>query len=203
MIESARSGIMPTVTASPAPSASAPLPAAADPSLTREAARARLARMVERDYRLIWRLLRRLGLPQAAADDATQQVYLIAAERLADIHEGKERSFAYGTALRVAQSFRRQRQREPRDLESYEHTLAARGPDPEQLADQHRARDQLDAVLARLPLDLRTAFVLFELEGLTSPEIAALFELPLGTVASRIRRAREQFRALAKPHGEP
>ncbi len=36
--------------------------------------------------------------------------------------------------------------------------------------------------------------MLFELEGLSSPEIAASLEIPLGTVASRLRRAREQFR---------
>ena len=45
---------------------------------------ARLKRMIQDDYRLIWRLLRRLGVPADGADDATQQVFLIAAERLAE-----------------------------------------------------------------------------------------------------------------------
>ena len=40
-------------------------------------------------------------------------------------------------------------------------------------------------------------FILYEIEGLTSPEIAQLLEIPLGSVASRLRRAREQFRAAA------
>ena len=39
--------------------------------------------------------------------------------------------------------------------------------------------------------------MLYELEGLTSPEIAELLEIPLGSVASRLRRAREQFRSAA------
>ena len=43
--------------------------------------------------------------------------------------------------------------------------------------------------------DLRTAFVLFELEGLSVPEIAEVVKIPTGTVASRLRRAREQFGA--------
>jgi RNA polymerase sigma-70 factor (ECF subfamily) len=51
-------------------------------------------------------------------------------------------------------------------------------------------------VLEQLPLDLRAVFVLFELEGMTSPEIAELSGVPLGTVASRLRRAREHFREL-------
>ena len=42
--------------------------------------------------------------------------------------------------------------------------------------------------------ELAEIFVLFELEDLTSPEIAALLEIPLGTVASRLRRARAEFR---------
>jgi RNA polymerase sigma-70 factor, ECF subfamily len=156
------------------------------------AQQARLARMIERDYRLIWRLLRRLGLPPEQADDAAQQVFLIAAERLADIREESERSFAFGTALRVAQSQRRRTARAPAPIDDGLHVSPL--PDPEQLTDQRRARERLDAALAALPLELRTTFVLFELEGLTSPEIAELAGIPLGTVASRLRRAREQFR---------
>ena len=50
--------------------------------------RARLEGMVARDYRLIWRLLRRVGLWTASADDGAQQVFLIAAERVDDIQLG-------------------------------------------------------------------------------------------------------------------
>jgi hypothetical protein len=56
----------------------------------------RLTRMVERDYRLIWRLLRRMGVREQAVDDATQQVFTVAAERLADIDPRSERSFVFG-----------------------------------------------------------------------------------------------------------
>jgi RNA polymerase sigma-70 factor (ECF subfamily) len=76
--------------------------------------------------------------------------------------------------------------------------LSAREPDPEALAGQRRACEQLDRVLDALPLELRSVFVLFELEGMTSPEIASVAGLPLGTVASRLRRARERFHALCQ-----
>lgn len=157
-------------------------------------ARARLEQMIARDYRMLWRLLRRLGVSAADVDDATQQVFLIAAERLADIRAESERSFLYGTALRVAQSFRRRDQRGRAEVEH--ESVAAKTPDAEALVAQRRAREQLDRVLEALPLELRSVFVLFELEGMTAPEIAALSELPLGTVASRLRRARERFRVL-------
>ena len=51
----------------------------------------------------------------------------------------------------------------------------------------------LDRILEQMDLDLRAVFVLFELEELTTSEIAALLEIPTGTVASRLRRARETF----------
>ncbi len=49
-----------------------------------------------------------------------------------------------------------------------------------------------------MPADLRVIFVLFELEGLEVQQIAALQEIPLGTASSRLRRAREEFSAIAK-----
>jgi RNA polymerase sigma-70 factor (ECF subfamily) len=50
----------------------------------------------------------------------------------------------------------------------------------------------LDKVLAELPEDLRAIIVLFELEELRTPEIAEALGIPVGTVASRLRRARAQ-----------
>jgi RNA polymerase sigma-70 factor (ECF subfamily) len=155
---------------------------------------ARLSALISNEYRLIWRLLRRLGVAEHGIDDATQQVFLVAAERLDDIKPGSERSFAFGTALRLAQSLRRRSARETPDAGADESPSALPGPD--ELAEQRRARATLDRLLDELPLELRTVFVLFELEGMTSPEIAELVDVPLGTVASRLRRAREAFHAL-------
>ena len=150
--------------------------------------------MIENDYRLIWRLLRRLGVPPHGVDDAVQQVFLIAAERLDDIRENSERAFAFGTALRVAQTLRRRSAREQMGAEADRNVSPL--PSPEELADQHRAREVLGRVLDGMPFELRTVFVLFELEELSSPQIAALENLPLGTVASRLRRARARFHEL-------
>jgi RNA polymerase sigma-70 factor (ECF subfamily) len=61
--------------------------------------------------------------------------------------------------------------------------------------DQRRADIQLcDLALSKVAPDLAEVFVLFEIEEMSSPEIASLLEIPLGTVASRLRRAREDFR---------
>jgi RNA polymerase sigma-70 factor, ECF subfamily len=157
---------------------------------------ARLERMFHADYRFIWRLLRRLGVPHDQVDDAAQQVFLIAAERLNDILEHRERSFAFGTALRIAQTLRRRAQREtPSD--AYDERPSSL-PAPDELTDQRRNRELLDRVLDKLPLELRSVFILYELEAMSSPEIAELAEIPLGTVASRLRRARAQFKSLVE-----
>ena len=49
-------------------------------------------------------------------------------------------------------------------------------------------------MLEHMPDELREAFVLFELEELSPPEVARMLEVPVRTVASRVRRAREQLR---------
>jgi RNA polymerase sigma-70 factor (ECF subfamily) len=68
-------------------------------------------------------------------------------------------------------------------------------PGVEELIDRRRARELLDEILAAMTMELRLVFVLFEVEQLTMAEIARMLELPPGTVASRLRRAREDFAA--------
>jgi RNA polymerase sigma-70 factor, ECF subfamily len=131
---------------------------------------------------------------ESDADDASQQVFLVAYRRLNDIAPGSERAFLLQTAVRVAADFRRSRKRrreeDGQDLRSFADTSAS----PEDLVDRQRACAILDRVLASMPMDLRTVFVLFEIEGLTMVEISSAIEIPSGTVASRLRRARAVFR---------
>lgn len=149
-------------------------------------------------YSSIWRLLRRLGVPAAQVDDAAQEVFWVAARRLADIETGREHSFLYGVALRVASNWHRAaRSVPPLDAELLE-TLRDGSPSPEQVAEERQARALLDLALDQLPLELRTVLVLFELEGLPVKDIASLEGLPVGTAASRLRRAREEFSLVAK-----
>lgn len=156
---------------------------------------ARLRAMLADHFDFIWRSLRRFGLDEHRADDAAQQVFVVASRKLDAIVAGSERSFLFGTAIRVASDVRRSaayRREIPHadpgiDLEG--------GVRPDEVLDQRRARALLDATLDAMDLDLRSVLVLFELEEMTLTEIAALLELPRGTVASRLRRAREEFAA--------
>lgn len=172
-------------------------------------AEARLRAMVDEHFDFIWRSLRRLGVLPGDVDDCAQQVFVVASRRLDAIAPGSERSFLFGTAMRVASGDRRTRAR--RREVSLEHGAGGADDDPageeaggahhpglspEDAADQRRARALLDEVLAQMPIDLRTVFVLFELEEMSTPEIAELLEIPGGTAASRLRRAREEFQRL-------
>ena len=166
-------------------------PADARPKGRPPADRARLEQMFVAHHAMVWRTLRRRGLDADAAADATQQTFLVAAERLGDINLDSERAFLVGTALRVAFSVGRKTVRW--QLEDDMDLRAAAGRD---VLDKQAAIELCDLALSKVDAELAEIFVLFELDGLSSPEIAALLEIPLGTVASRLRRAREQFRAV-------
>jgi len=153
----------------------------------------RVAGLVRKHYAFVWRLLRRLGLREGDADDAAQQVFMTASGRLRLVDPGRERSFLYGVALNVGARARRslvRRREEP--LEGISEREAGE-PNAEQALEQRQARQLLDRMLDQMPEDLRAVFVLFELEELSTPEIAELCEIPVGTAASRLRRAREDF----------
>ena len=151
------------------------------------------SQFVRHHFAFVWRVLRRLGLSSADADDAAQRVMMAATKRLGEIRVGRERAFLYRTsAFIVARERRSQRRRAEEqavDLDRHRHP----GADPEALLSERRALERLDAILNRMPNELRTAFVLFEIEGLSKEEVAEALEIPAGTAASRLRRAREDF----------
>jgi RNA polymerase sigma-70 factor (ECF subfamily) len=64
---------------------------------------------------------------------------------------------------------------------------------PEEIARSRQARAVLDEILDVIPEGLRSVFTLYELEEMTMAEISVLLEIPAGSVASRLRRAREIF----------
>jgi RNA polymerase sigma-70 factor (ECF subfamily) len=161
-----------------------------------DADQARLRRAFQQNYAGVWRSLRRMGVAADRADDAAQQVFLIALNALGRIREGSERAFLYGTAMRLAHGMRRRGEREVPSLGL--ELVPSPVPTPDQLTDQKRAREVLDEFIVGLDVDTRTVFVLTEFDGFTTPEIAELLEVPLGTAASRLRRARESLQAMMR-----
>ena len=198
-----RDEALPLAGLGPEPAEASPRRGAASPSArggatSSSASDARLRALVTENLAFVWRSLVRLGVPRADAEDAVQQVFLVASRKLASIEPGSERAFLFGAALRIASRARRTQQRRREVLEAEPHDRLDPTPDPEELLDRARARAALDGILDTMPLELRAVFVLFNLEQLTIAEIAALVDLPAGTAASRLRRAREHFQAAVR-----
>jgi RNA polymerase sigma-70 factor (ECF subfamily) len=158
-----------------------------------------LEALAREHFSFIWRSLRRLGVPHHAVDDAAQQVFEVAARRLDEIEPERAKAFLFKSALFVASEARRAwALSHARAAEADVDTLRGSAPSPEDSALTGEKRALMDRVLNGLEPDLRTVFVLYELEELELQEIAELVGIPRGTVASRLRRAREAFHAEVK-----
>jgi RNA polymerase sigma-70 factor (ECF subfamily) len=166
-------------------------------SLAEDDSSANIDALLSAHFAFIWRVFRRLGLGPADADDATQQVFMIAATKLDQIEPRRERAFLYGIAVRVRSHARRaERRRREVLVGDIVEAPAAPGPAPDVEVELAEARRLLDELLAKLPDKLRRVLVLAEIEGLEVAAIAECEGIPAGTAASRLRRGRARFRVL-------
>jgi RNA polymerase sigma-70 factor, ECF subfamily len=150
--------------------------------------------MIDAHMRFVARTLKKAGVPPSELDDEVQRTFIVAASRIGDVHLGAERTFLYQVALNVAAHTRRRmaRRREVLDNKVPERieTLAT----PEQLTSRREMRQLIDQVARHMGDALYQVFRLHEFEGANLKEIARRIGVPRGTVASRLRRARAQFR---------
>jgi RNA polymerase sigma-70 factor (ECF subfamily) len=158
----------------------------------------RLRGLIATYHSMVWRTVRNLGVLDGDIDDAVQQVFIIASNKLESIDEGRERSFLAGVAVRIASRSRRtrERRREAVDVEPPEQPASWACPVEE--LDRIEARRLFEDLLDTMSPELRLVFVMYEVEELTLAEIAVALELAPGTVASRVRRARQLFVARAR-----
>jgi len=144
----------------------------------------------------VWRNLRRLGVSLAEVDDRTQEVFVVAHRRWATFedHGHGPRAWLFQILLRVVSDARRHRRRHPEDADGG--VAEGRRSEPaSQLDDiaRREAVEQLDRALARIEVGRRAVLVLHEIEEMTAPEIAKAMNLPLNTVYSRLRVARDEL----------
>jgi RNA polymerase sigma-70 factor (ECF subfamily) len=139
----------------------------------------------------------RLGGPGQDVDDLMQDVFLIALRKL-DEFEGRSKvtTWLYGIAARVVSSARRRsRFKQLIGFQPAHEPVESRTP-----ADLFEDREASDVVydsLDKLSERKRTVFVLYEIEGLSGEEIAAIVDCPLKTVWTRLHHARREFFANA------
>ncbi len=148
-------------------------------------------------FRFVWRSLRRLGVPESDVADAVQDVFIVVHRRLGEF-EGRSKvtTWLYGICYRVARDRRRLahvRRRAPDDDGQLDERPDEHA-DVAAAAERKQGLELLDTILDEMPIEQRAVFTLFELEAMSGEAIAEALEIPVGTVYSRLRIAREQFR---------
>ena len=151
----------------------------------------RLRRVAERSRRGLARYLARIGVPPADVDDVIQEALVVVASRLPQLPPGSESAFLFATGLRLARNIRRGVRRRQVATEKLFQLPSEPLPNAEDLTDQLRGRTMLEEALAELPGDARLVFLLYELQEMPMAHIAERLGVPEGTVASRLRRARQ------------
>lgn len=145
--------------------------------------------------------MRRLGVGPALVEDAVQDTFIVLHRRLSDLHaEASLRSFLFAIALRVARDYRRSAQRKVTDPLDAE-TSSSREAGPYERAATAQAARILERFLDSLDESKRAVFAAAELEGMTAPEISEALSMPVNTVYSRLRVARERFVAFLARNG--
>jgi RNA polymerase sigma-70 factor (ECF subfamily) len=162
--------------------------------LGHETTESRLTRLVDDHIDFVARILRNAGTAEADIDDDVQRVFIVLSNRLDDVQKGSEKSFLLQTALRMAARSRRTTARRREVLTDQLPQVADPGSTPEELVNRRQMRQTVDQILNQMDRDLRIVFVLYEVEQMTAAEIGAALDIPNGTVASRLRRARADFR---------
>lgn len=144
--------------------------------------RTALAALVRRTQPEVWRLCRRLG-DADSADDLTQETYARAIPALATFRgTSSARTWLLAIARNTCADAVRRSRRRRRPV-----------PPPPDAAPDHAPLTDLDALVAGLELDRRSAFVLTQVLGLTYGEAAEVCGVPVGTIRSRVARARSDL----------
>jgi RNA polymerase sigma-70 factor (ECF subfamily) len=140
------------------------------------------------------RWARRLGGPGVDAEDVLHEVFVVAQRRLPEFRgEAKISTWLYAITLRVVQEARR-KARWRRWLHLAPPSPGPPPATPLEAFESRRASEVTYRLLDQLPEAERGALILFELEGLSGEQIAALTGEAVGTIWVRLHRARARFR---------
>ncbi len=154
------------------------------------------------------KLVARLLRDPTEAEDVAQEAFVKAYRALGSFRgDSAFYTWLYRIAVNTARNSIASRQRRPLDYEvelseGEQNNVAARlkhDDTPEATVLSEEIRQTVNAAIEQLPEDLRTAIVLREIEGLSYEEIATAMDCPVGTVRSRIFRAREAIDRALKP----
>jgi RNA polymerase sigma-70 factor (ECF subfamily) len=165
--------------------------------------------LVNKYERKLQRLLSRLVRDPAEVEDVTQEAFIKAYRALPTFRgESAFYTWLYRIGINTAKNYLTAQGRkgpatvdiDPEDAESAsENELARDSSTPEQEMMSRQVAETVNAAMEGLPEELRSAIMLREIEGMSYDEIAAIMNCPIGTVRSRIFRAREAIALRLRP----
>lgn len=166
-------------------------------------------RLIETYERPVYNLCFRMLSSQQSAEDATQEAFISAFRSLASFRGGSFRSWLFRIASNACyDEMRRQKARPARSLDApvgddeRQIDVAGESPTLDAHVENVELREALREALMELPEDQRLAVILCDVQGMDYAEIAEVTHTNLGTVKSRINRARSRLRELLKAKGE-
>ncbi len=165
--------------------------------------------LVEKYHRKLGRLLSRMVRDQTEVEDVVQESFIKAYRALHNFRgDSAFYTWLYRIGINTAKNYLVSLGRKPQvlqdveieDVENFEGGSEMRSMEtPETAMATKQIAQTVNDAVAGLPDDLRTAITLRELEGLSYEEIAAIMQCPIGTVRSRIFRARETIAGKLRP----
>jgi RNA polymerase sigma-70 factor (ECF subfamily) len=159
--------------------------------------RAAFEELWARERPRVWRLTARLSGDVDAADDLTQEVGLRALEAYGGFRgAAAESTWLYRIAVNIVLRWRERRGGMPDTvrLDGVAPPATPAEESPERLALRADADERMRRAVEALPDELRTPLLLHAWEGMKYREIAAVLEVPVGTVMSRLYAARQRLR---------
>jgi RNA polymerase sigma-70 factor, ECF subfamily len=169
--------------------------------------------LVSKYHRRVARLLTRMVRNQEDIEDVVQETFIKAYRAIGNFRgDSAFYTWIYRIAINTAKNLLVTQGRRPSTLkesndadgETFEDNAALSNIDtPESLYQTKQIGEAVNEAMAELPEELRSAIVMREIDGLSYEEIAEAMDCPIGTVRSRIFRARESIAAKIKPLLEP
>jgi len=154
--------------------------------------------LIDRWHQPLWHYVRRFVDSDDTAADALQDIWLRVLRAMPRLREpAKLRAWLFGIARRSLIDRLRQRYAEPLPVSGDEYDIAG----PEDTEDHAEELSVMHEELERMPFVEREALVLFYLKELTLAEMAEVLATPLGTVKSRLFRARQLLRRQLEDKG--
>jgi RNA polymerase sigma-70 factor (ECF subfamily) len=157
-----------------------------------------LGALFEEHFTYVWNALRRLGVRERDLEDLVHDVFLKVHQRLAEYDPARAfRPWVFGFAYRVAADYRRLARHRVEVLGAHADPVDPAGAPDGQVEAAQRWKLVHEA-LESVELERRAVLILHDIDGEAAPAIADALAIPLNTVYSRLRVAREEFAAAAR-----